>query len=191
MPALLILAVISWLLGTGKPRAKADDLPLFTVLELRPKPRWRVFFVSAVSHTICLCLLFLFSDLFSTPDDDFLASRVAGHALVIKLPEHIYLAPAAGHDFPATARLTHRPRVSVQRKDLRKYSESGCRSEIDRAARRSARRGAGRPFFRDDASAAPPGRAAQIRVAGPCRARYGRADRARGRGATRHPTPRG
>lgn len=129
MPALLILAVISWLLGTGKPRAKADDLPLFTVLELRPKPRWRVFFVSAVSHTICLCLLFLFSDLFSTPDDDFLTSRVAGHALVIKLPEHIYLAPAAGHDFPATARLTHRPRISVQRKDLRKYSEPGAEAK--------------------------------------------------------------
>jgi len=46
MPALLILAVISWLLGTGKPRAKADALPLFTVLELRPKPRWKVFFIS-------------------------------------------------------------------------------------------------------------------------------------------------
>jgi hypothetical protein len=126
MPALLILAVISWLLGTGKPRAKVGDLPLFTVLELRPKPRWKVFFISAVSHTVCLCLLFLFSDLFSTPDDEFLASRVAGHALVIKLPDHIYLAPVAGHDFPATARLTHRPRVSVQQKDLRKYSEGAA-----------------------------------------------------------------
>ena len=65
MPALLILAVISWLLGTGKPRPEAPGLPLFTVLELRPKPRWRVFFVSAISHAFCLVLLFLLSDLFS------------------------------------------------------------------------------------------------------------------------------
>ena len=129
MPALLILAVISWLLGTGKPRAKANDLPLFTVLDRRPKPRWRVFFVSAAAHVVCLSLLFLFSDLFSAPDDDFLAGRAAGRALVIKLPEHIYLAPAAGHDFPATARLTHRPRISVQRKDLRKYAESGSEAK--------------------------------------------------------------
>jgi len=130
MPALLILAVISWLLGTGKPRAKADSLPLFTVLERRPKPRWRIFFLSAAAHAVCLSLLFLFSDLFSTPDDDFLAGRATGRALVIKLPEHIYLAPAAGHDFPATARLTHRPRISVQRKDLRKYAEPGSAAKL-------------------------------------------------------------
>jgi len=129
MPALLILAVISWLLGTGKPRAKADGLPLFTVLELRPKPRWRVFFISALSHTICLSLLFLLSDLFSTRDDEFLAQQAAGHALVIRLPEHIYLAPAAGHDFPATARLTRHPRISVRRKDLRKYAEAGSEAK--------------------------------------------------------------
>jgi hypothetical protein len=130
MPALLILAVISWLLGTGKPRAKADALPLFTILELRPKPRWRVFFISAVSHTLCLSLLFLLSDLFSTNnDDEFLVSQAARHALVIKLPEHIYLAPAAGHDFPATARLTRGPRISVQRKDLRKYTEAGSETK--------------------------------------------------------------
>lgn len=125
MPALLILAVISWLLGTGKPRAEPEGLPLFTVLELRPKPRWRVFFVSLVSHAACLSLLFLLSDLFSTPDDDFLTRQASGHALVIKLPDHIYLAPATGHDFPATARLTRRPRLSVERKALRKYTEPG------------------------------------------------------------------
>ncbi len=130
MPALLILAVISWLLGTGKPRAKANDLPLFTVLELRPKPRWRVFLVSAVSHTVCLSLLFLFSDLFSAPDDNFLESQLTGHALVIKLPEHIYLAPATGHDLPATARLNRSAHVSVRRRDLRKYSESGSQGKM-------------------------------------------------------------
>jgi hypothetical protein len=125
MPALLILAVISWLLGTSKPRPKSDDLPLFTVLELRPKPRWRVFFLSAVSHTLGLILLFLLSDLFSAGrDEEFLTQRLAGHALVIRLPEHIYLAPAQGRNLAATARL-QRPRLSVRRKDLRKYAEPG------------------------------------------------------------------
>lgn len=132
MPALLILAFISWLLGTGKPRPKTEDLPLFTALELRPRPRWKVFFVSVVSHTVCLCLLLLLSDLFSTQEDDeFLADKAAGHALVIRLPEHIYLAPATGHDFPATARLARRPNLSVRRKDLRKYSPSEAKNETE------------------------------------------------------------
>ncbi len=131
MPALLILAVISWLLGTGKPRPKADDLPLFTVLDRRPHPRWKVFLVSAVSHTVCVILLFLLSDLFSVPtDDDFLGRQLAGHALVIKLPEHIYLAPAEGHNLATTARLVRTQRVAVRRKDLRKYRESGTEAKF-------------------------------------------------------------
>jgi hypothetical protein len=130
MPALLILAVISWLLGTGKPRPKADDLPLFTVLELRPHSRWKVFLVSAVSHTVCVLLFFLLSDLFSvTKDDDFLVRQLAGHALVIKLPEHIYLAPAEGHNLSTTARLIRTQRVAVRRKDLRKYRETGSEAK--------------------------------------------------------------
>jgi hypothetical protein len=130
MPALLILAVISWLLGTGKPRPKADDLPLFTVLELRPHSRWKVFLVSVVSHTVCALLLFLLSDLFSvTRDDDFLARQLAGHALVIKLPEHIYLAPAEGHNLSTTARLVRTQRVAVRRKDLRRYREAGSEAK--------------------------------------------------------------
>jgi hypothetical protein len=130
MPALLILAVISWLLGTGKPRPKADGLPLFTILELRPKPRWRVFFFSAVSHTVCVILLFLLSDLVSgSRDDDYLARQIAGHSLVIKLPEHIYLAPAEGHNPSATARLQHSQRVSERRKDLRKYADTGSQAK--------------------------------------------------------------
>lgn len=130
MPALLILAFISWLLGTGKPRAAANDPPLFTILELRPKPRWRVFFVSLVSHAVCLSLLFLLSDLFSTHEDDFLAYQATGHALVIKLPEHIYLAPEAGRTFPAAARLTRRPNIAVRRKDLRRYAEAGAEAKL-------------------------------------------------------------
>jgi hypothetical protein len=134
MPALLILAVISWLLGTGKPRPKANALPLFTVLELRPKPRWRVFFFSAVSHTVCVILLLLLSDLFSgSREDDYLARQIAGHSLVIKLPEHIYLAPAEGRNPSTTARLQHSQRVSARRKDLRKYAESGSQAKSTRS----------------------------------------------------------
>jgi hypothetical protein len=123
MPALLILAILSWLLGTGKPRAKPSDLSLFTVLELRPKPRWRVFCLSIASHVICLSLAFLLSDLFSSRDDEFLARQVSGHALVIRLPEHVYLAPSAGAHFPDTAHLKRSPRISVRREDLGKYAD--------------------------------------------------------------------
>jgi hypothetical protein len=130
MPALLILAVISWLLGTGKPRPAAPGLPLFTVLELRPKPRWRVFFASAVSHAVCLVLLFLLSDLFSNNnDDDYLARQFAGHPLVIRLPEHIYLAPAQGRNPSSVARLERTQSVSLRRKDLRKYAETGSEAK--------------------------------------------------------------
>jgi hypothetical protein len=130
MPALLILAVISWLLGTGKPRPKADDLPLFTILALRPKPRWNFFFLSTVSHAVCVILLFLLSDLFSAGrDDEFLVRQLAGHALVIKLPEHIYLAPAEGHNFSTTARLERSQHVSVRSKDLRKYADTGSEAK--------------------------------------------------------------
>src|SRR6476646_11913714 len=124
MPALLILAVISWLLGSGKPRAQADDPFLFTALALRPPRRWRAFFLSAATHGFCVLVVFVSSILFATADDDdFLARQISGHALVIRLPERIYLAPATGRTFPSTARMAHDPRVSVRRKDLRKYTE--------------------------------------------------------------------
>lgn len=127
MPALLILAVISWLLGTGKPRPKTDGIPLFTILELRPKPRGKFFFFSAAFHAVFVILLFLLSDLFSAPqDDEFLARQFSGHALVIKLPEHIYLAPAQGRNVSTTARLQRTPRLSLRRKDLGKYTEHGA-----------------------------------------------------------------
>lgn len=124
MPALLILAVISWLLGSGKSRANADAPPIFTTLELRPPRRFGVFAISVAVHAFCLILVFVISNLFSAADDDFLPRQFAAHALVIRLPEHIYLAPAAGRTFPANARLAHSPRVSVRHKDLGKYADA-------------------------------------------------------------------
>ncbi len=138
MPALLILAVISWLLGTGKSRSKAGELTLFTVLEARPRRRWGPFFVSIAAHAFGLIVVLIASDLFSGPDDDFLPRQLARHALVIKLPDHIYLAPATGRTFPATARLKRTPRVTVRRKDLRKYTEGGMDAKLNAPAREPA-----------------------------------------------------
>ncbi len=130
MPALLILAVISWLLGTGKSHAKADEAPLFKALDVRPRRPWGAFFVSVAVHACGLLLVLVLSDLFSGPDDDFLPRQLASHALVIKLPEHIYLAPATGRTFPSTAHLKGSPRVTVHRKDLRKYAEGGVDAKL-------------------------------------------------------------
>jgi hypothetical protein len=130
MPALLILAVISWLLGSGKSRSKAGEPALFTALEVRPGRRWGAFFVSIAAHAFGLLLVLIASDLFSGPDDDFLPRQLARHALVIRLPDHIYLAPATGRTFPATAHLKRTPPVTVRRKDLRKYAEGGVEAKL-------------------------------------------------------------
>lgn len=135
MPALLILAVISWLLGTGKSRSKAGELTLFTALEVRPRRRWGAFFVSIAAHTIGLMVVLIASDLFSGADDDFLPRQLARHALVIRLPDHIYLAPAAGRTFPTTAHLKRTPRLTVRRKDLRKYTEGGVEAKLTAPAK--------------------------------------------------------
>ena len=130
MPALHILAVISWLLGTGKSRSKAGELTLFTALEARPRRRWAPFFVSIAAHAFAVILVLIASDIFSGPDDDFLPRQLARHALVIRIPDHIYLAPASGRTFPATAHLKRTPRLSVRRKDLRKYTEGGVDAKL-------------------------------------------------------------
>ena len=130
MPALLILAVISWLLGSGKSRSKAGELTLFTALEARPRRRWGAFFVSIAAHGFVLIVVLIASDLFSGPDDDFLPRQLARHALVIRLPDHIYLAPATGRTFPSMAHLKRTPRITVRRKDLRKYTEGGVDTKL-------------------------------------------------------------
>ncbi len=130
MPALLILAVISWLLGTGKSRSKAGELTLFTALDVRPRPRWGAFSASLAAHAFGILLVLIASDLFSGPDDDFLPRQLARHALVIKLPDRIYLDPATSPTFPAIAQLKRTPRVTVRRKDLRKYAEGGLEAKL-------------------------------------------------------------
>jgi hypothetical protein len=130
MPALLILAVISWLFGSGKPRSQEDAPPIFTALEVRPRRRWNSFSYSIAAHAVCITLLFLSSDLFGTSDDDFRPKEATKHALVIRLPNHLDLAPAPP-DRPVTADLEKRtPPVAIRRKDLRKYTEEGSQAKL-------------------------------------------------------------
>ena len=129
MPALLILAIISWLLGSGKTRSKADDLPLFTALERRPSRPWSALLVSIAAHAICLLVLVVVSDIFAISDDDFLPRQMVSRALVIKLPDRLYLATATGQSFPATARTPHAPRLSVRRRDLNKYAKGAAEAK--------------------------------------------------------------
>jgi len=130
MPALLILAVISWLFGSGKPRSQEDAPPIFTALEVRPRRRWSSFFCSIAAHTACITLLFLSSDLFGTSDDDFHPREATKHALVIRLPNHLDLA-SAPPDRKVTADLKKpTPPVAIRRKDLRKYAEEGAQAKL-------------------------------------------------------------
>src|ERR1700730_2099311 len=129
MAALLILAIISWLLASGKTRSKADDLPLFTALERRPRRPWSALLVSVAAHAICLVVVVVVSDIFATPDDDFLPRQMVSRALVIKLPDRLYLATAAGQTFPATARTSRPPRLSVRRRDLNKYAKGALEAK--------------------------------------------------------------
>jgi hypothetical protein len=124
MPALLILAVISWLFGTGKTRTKAtNDLRLFTALEERPQKRWSAFFASVAAHVVFVCLILIVSDIFSTPNDEYHPRNMA-RSVVIRLPDNIYLASASSRNAPSSPRQPQEQRVRVRRKDLRKYAES-------------------------------------------------------------------
>jgi len=130
MPALLILAVISWLLDSGESRSKAGEVPIFTAFALQPRRRWGGFFLSLAVHACSLILVLIVSDLYSGPDDDFLPRQLASHALVIKLPDHIYLAAAMDRTLPATARFKRTPRITLHRKDLSKYVEGGVEAKL-------------------------------------------------------------
>lgn len=123
MPALLILAVISWLFGSGKPGAKANELPIFTALESRPHRRWNAFGASLVAHFIFVCLILIVSDIFSASDDEYHPRNSTGRAVVIRLPETFYVPPAARRPSPFPERRAEEQRVAIRRKDLRKYAE--------------------------------------------------------------------
>jgi len=128
MPALLILAVISWLFGSGKTRTNAGTPGLFTALEVRPTRRWSAFFTSLAVHAVCLTFVFIFSDIFSTPDDDFVPRRMARQSLVINLPDRIDVATANDRT-TASNEEAQKPKVAVRRKDLRKYTEGGAEAK--------------------------------------------------------------
>src|SRR5579863_1729864 len=130
MPALLILAVISWLFGSGDARSNTDAPPIFTALEARPRRRWNSFFYSIAAHAFCVTLLFLSSDLFGPDEDEFRPHEATKHALVIRLPNHLDLAPAVP-DRPVTAEIQKpAPPVAIRRKDLRKYTEEGSKAKL-------------------------------------------------------------
>ena len=129
MPALLILAVISWLFGSGKPRPKGDAPPIFTALEAQPRRAFRPLLYSIVAHAVAVTLLFLSPDLFSfSDDDDFVARQATRQPLVIRLPNRLDLA-AATKPAPAPEKEKSDSPVTIRRKDLRKFTQEGARAK--------------------------------------------------------------
>jgi hypothetical protein len=124
MPALLILAVISWLFGSGKARPKADAPPIFTALEARPQRSWRPLFYSIAAHAVVITLLFLSPDLFNSSDDDFVPRQETRHPLVIRLPNRLDLAAATKPAPAPTEQEKRDSQVAIRRKDLRKFAQA-------------------------------------------------------------------
>src|ERR1700690_1184670 len=112
MPALLILAFISWLFGSGKSRSNTDA-PLFNVLQIRQRKPWGGFALSMALHLAFIPILFLSPNLLGDQDDQSLARWMAGRALVIKLPDRLYLAQTSG-DSPSAAS-QRKMRISLRR----------------------------------------------------------------------------
>ena len=127
MPALLILAVISWLFGSGKARPKSDALPIFTALELRPRRTFRPLFYSVVAHAVAVLLLFLSPDLFNSSDDDFVPRQATSHPLMIRLPNRIDLALASQPAPPPDEQDKPAP---IRRKDPRKSNDGGSQAKL-------------------------------------------------------------
>jgi hypothetical protein len=125
MPALLILAVISWLFGSGKSRPKTDGPPIFTALEVQPRRPWRAVFYSIAAHAVVITLLFASPDLFGTSDDDFVPRQMNRRSLVIRLPNRIDVALASKPDSPQKEEEKREERVALRRKDLQKFREEG------------------------------------------------------------------
>ena len=120
MPALLILALISWLFGSGK-KGVTTEAPLFTALEVRQRRPWGALLASAGLHCVALMLLYVASDILSFTDDQYSPLQVSVRPLVIKLPDHIYLAPSTGNSPPASARAADPSHMSVRRSTLRRF----------------------------------------------------------------------
>src|SRR5882762_7384778 len=117
MPALLILALISWLFGSGKKRV-STEVPFFTALEVNPRKPWGALLASAALHSVALTLLYVASDILSFTDDSL---RVSLQPLVIKLPDHLYWAPSTGNSSPASERAAGPSHLAVRRSALRRF----------------------------------------------------------------------
>ena len=132
MPALLILAVISWLFAglRGSLRPKLTIRFYLPLLRCGPSA---VLGLSSFHwpHTryVCCCCWFPRLSLPMFDDDDFLARQISGHALVLPVPRP-YLPGARNRpNFPRyRPHMNRSSRVSVRRKDLRKYAEGGARA---------------------------------------------------------------
>jgi hypothetical protein len=120
MPALLILAFISWLLGSGK-SSPAPDTFIFTALQVRRKPRWSSFFLSVAIHSVCIVLMLGVTDLFIPSEDEFVPMRLANRALMIRMPNRLVLPPDARQ--MAKKAEQAKPKFSVRRKDLARLAQ--------------------------------------------------------------------
>ncbi|MBI2681440.1 MAG: hypothetical protein HYX25_10615 [Candidatus Solibacter usitatus] len=114
MPALLILAFISWLFGSGKSRSNSDA-PLFNVVHGRQRKPWGGFALSMALHVAFLPILFLSPNFLADEDDQSLQRWMAGRALVIKLPDRLYLAKTSGESAATAARPARKLRISLRR----------------------------------------------------------------------------
>ncbi|PYT28705.1 MAG: hypothetical protein DMG57_13780 [Acidobacteria bacterium] len=117
MPALLILALISWLFGSGKKRV-STEAPLFTAFEVHPGKPWGALLASVALHSVALTLLYVASDILSFTDDSL---QVSMRPLVIKLPDHLYWAPSTGNSPPTSAHAAGPSHLSVRRSALRRF----------------------------------------------------------------------
>jgi hypothetical protein len=130
MPALLILAVISWLFGSGKSRPKAGETFIFTALAVQPRRNWGTFLLSIAVHAVCITLVLGLPDLFSSSDDALFARQLARHALVINMPDRIYLPSPRRRTPNDREPPKNEPLVALKRKDLRKYTEEAAEAKL-------------------------------------------------------------
>ncbi len=114
MPALLILAFISWLFGSGKSRSNTEA-PLFNALQIRPRKPWGGFALSMALHVAFIPILFLSPSFLADEEDQSLQRWMAGRALVIKLPDRLYLAQSNSESASAAARQQRKMRISLRR----------------------------------------------------------------------------
>src|SRR5258706_1769584 len=113
MPALLILAFISWLFGSGKSRSNTEAT-LFNVLQIRRRKPWGGFAISMALHAAFIPILFFAPNFLADEDDQSLARWMAGRALVIKVPDRLYLAQTNGGSPSAAPRQPRKIKIALR-----------------------------------------------------------------------------